>query len=102
MACARHPEAEATHACTLCGAWHCEACLGSIATPGKERPLRTCPDCGGALWEIQEGRVLRYQCHVGHQYAPENLEQGQLDEIAKRKRIGAWPNFARDSRQWNS
>jgi two-component system chemotaxis response regulator CheB len=41
----------------------------------------TCPDCGGALWEIQEGRVLRYQCHVGHQYAPENLEDGQREII---------------------
>jgi two-component system chemotaxis response regulator CheB len=41
----------------------------------------TCPDCGGALWEVQEGRVLRYQCHVGHQYAPENLEAGQRDAI---------------------
>ena len=41
----------------------------------------TCPDCGGALWEVQDGRVLRYQCHVGHQYAPENLEAGQRDAI---------------------
>jgi two-component system chemotaxis response regulator CheB len=41
----------------------------------------TCPDCGGALWEVQEGRVVRYQCHVGHQYAPENLEAGQRDTI---------------------
>jgi len=29
----------------------------------------TCPDCGGALWQVPEGRVVRYQCHVGHQYA---------------------------------
>jgi two-component system chemotaxis response regulator CheB len=41
----------------------------------------TCPDCGGALWEVQENGVLRYQCHVGHQYAPENLEEGQRDVI---------------------
>lgn len=41
----------------------------------------TCPDCGGALWEIQEGRVVRYQCHVGHQYAPENLDAGQHDTL---------------------
>ena len=41
----------------------------------------TCPDCGGALWEIEEGRVVRYQCHVGHQYAPESLDAGQRDEF---------------------
>jgi two-component system chemotaxis response regulator CheB len=41
----------------------------------------TCPDCGGALWEVQEGRLVRYQCHVGHQYAAENLEAGQRELI---------------------
>jgi two-component system, chemotaxis family, protein-glutamate methylesterase/glutaminase len=41
----------------------------------------TCPDCGGALWEIQDGRLVRYQCHVGHQYAPENLEAGQREAV---------------------
>ena len=41
----------------------------------------SCPDCGGSLWEIKDGRVVRYQCHVGHQYAPENLEAGQRDAV---------------------
>ena len=41
----------------------------------------TCPDCGGALWEVQESRVLRYQCHVGHQYAPDSLEAKQRDAV---------------------
>lgn len=41
----------------------------------------TCPDCGGALWEIEEGRVVRYQCHVGHQYAPDALDSGQRDTV---------------------
>jgi len=33
----------------------------------------TCPDCGGALWQIEEGRLTRYQCHVGHRYSSESL-----------------------------
>jgi two-component system chemotaxis response regulator CheB len=41
----------------------------------------TCPDCGGALWEVHENDVVRYQCHVGHQYAPDNLDAGQREEI---------------------
>jgi hypothetical protein len=47
MPCARHPEVEASHACTLCGVFHCEACLRPVATPGRARPMLTCPDCGG-------------------------------------------------------
>jgi hypothetical protein len=41
----------------------------------------TCSDCGGALWEVEDGRVLRYQCHVGHQYAPDVLENEQRDAV---------------------
>ena len=41
----------------------------------------TCPDCGGALWEVEEGRVVRYQCHTGHQYAPDALDAEQRDAV---------------------
>ena len=47
---------------------------------GAPSPI-TCPDCGGALWEVHDGRVVRYQCHVGHQYAPDALEHEQRDSV---------------------
>jgi len=37
----------------------------------------TCPDCGGALWEIAGDTPVRYQCHVGHKYSPAALDEGQ-------------------------
>jgi two-component system, chemotaxis family, protein-glutamate methylesterase/glutaminase len=37
----------------------------------------TCPDCGGALWELKNGQLLRFQCHVGHGYTAETLMEDQ-------------------------
>lgn len=33
----------------------------------------TCPDCGGALWQRQNGDLIRYRCHVGHAFTAEGL-----------------------------
>jgi len=41
----------------------------------------TCPDCGGALWEIAEDNLHRHRCHVGHQFSTEALEASQHDAV---------------------
>ena len=41
----------------------------------------TCPDCGGALWEIKNGELSRYRCHVGHQYTTDGLDAGQQEAV---------------------
>ena len=49
---------------------------------GHQVPL-TCPDCGGSLWEMDHGSVLRYRCHTGHAFTAEALAesaQHQLEE----------------------
>jgi two-component system chemotaxis response regulator CheB len=33
----------------------------------------TCPECGGALWEVTNGDLRRFACHVGHSYSPDAL-----------------------------
>jgi len=41
-----------------------------------------CPDCGGALWEAENGKVRRFQCHVGHSFTAESLiaeKDGELE-----------------------
>jgi two-component system chemotaxis response regulator CheB len=37
----------------------------------------TCPECGGALWERQEGELIRFRCHVGHAYSAESMQAEQ-------------------------
>lgn len=44
----------------------------------------TCPECHGAVWEIQDGELVRYRCRVGHGYSAEAMlaEQGRDVEAA--------------------
>jgi two-component system chemotaxis response regulator CheB len=46
-----------------------------------QRSLFVCPECSGALWEIEEGKQLQYRCHVGHAYTGEVLETAQSSAI---------------------
>jgi two-component system chemotaxis response regulator CheB len=41
---------------------------------GHQVPL-TCPDCGGNLWEVNHGHVLRYRCHTGHAFTAAALAE---------------------------
>jgi two-component system chemotaxis response regulator CheB len=41
----------------------------------------TCPECGGSLWERKNGKMLRYECHVGHTYTAESLLSEKSDEL---------------------
>jgi two-component system chemotaxis response regulator CheB len=37
----------------------------------------TCPECGGALWEQEDGNTIRFACHVGHAYSIASLAEEQ-------------------------
>jgi two-component system, chemotaxis family, protein-glutamate methylesterase/glutaminase len=52
----------------------------SGAVPGKPSTY-TCPDCGGALWEMEEGKILRFKCHVGHAFGAETLVSLQSESV---------------------
>lgn len=41
----------------------------------------TCPECHGALWEIEDGSMLRFRCHVGHAFAADTVLDSQGEEI---------------------
>jgi two-component system chemotaxis response regulator CheB len=48
--------------------------------PGPPIAL-TCPDCGGAIWEMVEGELVRYRCHVGHAYTADSMVGAQAGVV---------------------
>ncbi len=53
--------------------------LAEDERPGHPSPY-SCPDCGGVLWELQDGEYVRYRCRVGHAFSPETM-LGAQDEV---------------------
>jgi two-component system, chemotaxis family, protein-glutamate methylesterase/glutaminase len=54
------------------------------ADPRQEDPAGTrftCPDCGGVLFEQEEGGLRRFGCSVGHVFSIESLEAGQAQQL---------------------
>lgn len=48
---------------------------------GGQSTRFTCPDCGGVLFEYDEGSLERFQCSVGHAYSLESLVDGQAQQV---------------------
>jgi two-component system chemotaxis response regulator CheB len=54
--------------------------LDSNLLPGPPSPF-TCPECGGSLWELRDGKIVRFQCHVGHAYNGDSLVAAQSEGL---------------------
>jgi len=48
-----------------------------VGTPSQY----SCPECGGVLWEIQDGKLLRFRCRVGHAFTVDSMMAEQSDAI---------------------
>lgn len=60
---------------------------GSSENPQPGEPSGyTCPACGGALWEADEGGIARFRCRTGHGFSPETL----LSEQSHVVEAGLW------------
>jgi two-component system chemotaxis response regulator CheB len=46
-----------------------------------ERSVFSCPECGGALWQVDEAKLVRFRCHVGHAYNGEALLAEQTEAL---------------------
>jgi two-component system chemotaxis response regulator CheB len=46
-----------------------------------DRVPHNCPECGGALWQLSQAKVLRYRCPVGHAFTAATLLETQSEKI---------------------
>lgn len=56
------------------------AALNKDEKPGTPSSY-ACPDCGGTLWELEEGNLLRFRCRTGHAFSVETLMAKQSDAL---------------------
>lgn len=45
-----------------------------------------CPECHGVLWELQEDKLVRFRCRVGHSYGMQSLAK----ELAQSSETALW------------
>ncbi|MBV9230833.1 MAG: chemotaxis protein CheB [Chloroflexi bacterium] len=43
----------------------------------------SCPECGGVLWEHQDGAILRFRCRTGHAFSPESVLAEQSEALER-------------------
>ena len=49
----------------------------NVGTPS----VFSCPECGGVLWEVHDGNLLRFRCRVGHAYSVDSVLAGQTEAV---------------------
>ena len=54
--------------------------LNSDTRAGKPSAY-SCPDCGGVLWELQDGELIRFRCRVGHAYSIDTVLAAQSEQV---------------------
>ena len=47
----------------------------------SQQTILTCPECGGVLWEVNDGAEMHYACHVGHRYSEGSLLVGKAKAL---------------------
>ncbi|MBE9189899.1 chemotaxis protein CheB [Gloeocapsopsis crepidinum LEGE 06123] len=51
-----------------------------LERPGKPSSFG-CPECGGVLWELKDGNLVRFRCRTGHAYSTNSLLAEQSEAL---------------------
>ena len=54
--------------------------MQNLDRPGKPSAFG-CPECGGVLWELNEGDLTRFRCRTGHAYSVNTLLAEQSEAL---------------------
>ncbi|HEX9047890.1 MAG TPA: chemotaxis protein CheB [Verrucomicrobiae bacterium] len=57
--------------------------LAAPPTIEMEPPGFTCPDCGGVLERIEDGKHVQMRCHVGHVFSLESFSEAHADALER-------------------
>lgn len=57
-----------------------EGTMEQAETPGALSSL-TCPDCGGPIYELRDGKLIRFRCRSGHAFTYETMAAGQAEAV---------------------
>nr|MDQ3003110.1 chemotaxis protein CheB [Fibrobacterota bacterium] len=52
----------------------------AVESLGNQVPFN-CPECGGVLWEMAKGNLVRFRCHTGHAFTSSVLLAEQTTKI---------------------
>jgi two-component system chemotaxis response regulator CheB len=53
----------------------------SASTPPGSPSSFSCPACGGVLWEVDDGELLRFRCRVGHAYTADAVVDAEDESV---------------------
>lgn len=54
-----------------------------LVDPEGSPSAYSCPECQGTLWEVEDGKLLRFACRVGHSFSIESMLQDQSDSAER-------------------
>lgn len=61
----------------------CEADDTGLSASEHEPIAYTCPECGGALLQVKDGKVTQFRCHVGHRFSLADFTEAQTDAVER-------------------
>lgn len=57
--------------------------LANDAHGEMEPPALTCPECGGVVVKMEEGKSARLRCHVGHTFSLDSFSEAHADALER-------------------